>query len=140
MGKKAVVGWREKVDLPEWGIEGILAKVDTGAKTSAIHVEDIRHHGKDRVTFDVVLSRKNNGRRKTVETKIVRETHIRTSTGQGHDRIVVETLMRLGDVEKRIQLSLVSRPRMLCRMLLGRTALQEDFLVDVSLKHTGARP
>jgi hypothetical protein len=137
---KTIVGWREKVALPEWGIEGILAKVDTGARTSAIHVENIRHTGEDTVTFEVVLSRKKQGRRKTVETRIVRETHVRTSTGHGHDRIVVETLMSLGTVEKRIELSLVSRPHMLCRMLVGRAALGEDFLVDVSLVHTATKP
>jgi hypothetical protein len=137
---KVVIGWREKVDLPEWGVKGILAKIDTGARTSAIHVENVRHTDGGKVAFDVVLSRNHPDRVTTIETDIIRETHVRTSTGHGHDRIVVGTVMRIGGVQKRIELTLVSRRHMLCRMLVGRTALEEDFLVDVSLKHTAAKP
>jgi hypothetical protein len=134
--KKTVVGWRERVDLPEWGVKGILAKVDTGARTSAIHVENLRHTSKGHVAFDVVLSRKKDAKTTTVTAKIVRETRIRPSTGHYQERIVVATKMRLGKKTKTIEMTLVSRPHMICRMLIGRSALEGDFLVDVTLRHT----
>lgn len=140
MGGKTIVGWREYVDLPEWGVERVLAKIDTGARTSAMHVENLVHTTEDTVSFEVVKSRKKSAVHQTIEATIVRTTRIRTSTGQDHERYVVETLMRLGQHEKRIQLTLVSRKHMVCRMLLGRTALEDDFLVDVALRHTSARP
>lgn len=137
--KKTVVGWRERVDLPEWGVSGVLAKIDTGARTSAIHVENMQHTTDGRVEFDVVKSRKASAKHVTVEAAVVRSAVVRTSTGHEQERIVVETLMKLGRTEKRIELTLVSRKRMLCRMLLGRSALEGDFLVDVTLRHTGAK-
>jgi hypothetical protein len=136
---KKLIGWREKVDLPEWGVKNVLAKIDTGAKTSAIHVENARHTKPGKVAFDVVRSRKKNAKRTTVEADIVRETRVKSSSGHANERIVVATTMRIGDHEKRIELTLVSRPHMICRMLVGRTALEGDFLVDVSLRHTGAQ-
>jgi hypothetical protein len=139
VGKKAVIGWREMVDLPEWGVTKVLAKVDTGARTSAIHVENVRHTDRGRVAFDVVRSRKKGAKINTVEAVIVRETTVRTSTGHEHERIVVATTMKIGAFEKRIELTLVSRKHMLCRMLVGRSALEDDFLVDVSVRHTGAQ-
>ena len=140
LGGKTIVGWREYVDLPEWGVQGVLAKIDTGARTSAMHVEDLVHTADGRVAFEVVKSRKKSAVHQRVEAAVVRTTSIRNSTGQDHERYVVETLMRLGRHEKRIELTLVSRKHMLCRMLLGRTALEDDFLVDVALRHTSVRP
>ncbi len=140
MRKKAVVGWREKVDLPDWGVTGILAKVDTGARTSAIHVENVKRLGKDKVAFDVVRSRKPTAARITVEAAVVRETRIRSSTGHDQVRLVVATRMRLGKKTKKVELTLVSRKHMICRMLIGRTALEGDFLVDVSVRHATAKP
>ena len=139
-GKKTVVGWRERVDLPEWGVEGILAKVDTGARTSALHVENVRHISEDRVAFEVVRSRKKDAEHKTVEARVVRETRVRNTSGHFQERIVVATTMRLGEKEKRIEMTLVSRSHMICRMLIGRTALEGDFLVDVDLRHTSDKP
>jgi hypothetical protein len=138
--RKTIVGWREMVDLPDWGVAKVLAKIDTGARTSAIHVENVRHTSNGRVAFDVVRSRKKDAKVNTVEAEIVRETTVRTSTGHVHERIVVATTMKIGDFKKRIELTLVSRQHMLCRMLVGRTALEDDFLVDVSVRHTGAQP
>ncbi|HXH60901.1 MAG TPA: RimK/LysX family protein [Fimbriimonadaceae bacterium] len=136
---KTVVGWRETVDLPDWGVKGMIAKVDTGARTSAIHVENVEHVGEDRVSFEVVTSRKPNAERIRVVAPVKRLTSVRSSIGKAQERIVVETTMILGHHERLVELSLVSRKKMLCRMLLGRRALEGDFVVDVSLKHTKRR-
>ena len=129
------IGWLEHIDLPEWGVSGLVAKIDTGAKTSAIHVENIEALNDDEIKFDVVLSRKRPDKTVHVKTNFVRRTIIKSSSGAKQNRYVVETFMRMGDVEKRIQISLVSRKRMMRRMLIGRTALDGTFLVDVSKTH-----
>jgi hypothetical protein len=136
----AVVGWREYVELPDWGVSGVLAKIDTGARTSALHVEDISLVGENRVRFRVVLSLKDDSRRVPVEAEIVRKVSVRSSFGGSQERYVVATRLRLGPVEKPIELGLVCRKRMLCRMLLGRASLEGRFLVDPSRRYTLGRP
>lgn len=135
MRDKVVVGWNEYVELPEWGIRRLGAKVDTGARTSALHVEDIEEIGRGRVRFMVVVHRTKRDRHFPVTTKIVRRGRVRSSNGQYDSRYFVKTLMRLGPVEKQIELSLVDRGKMTHRMLLGRMALKRDFVVDVSRRH-----
>lgn len=128
---KTVIGWSEYLDFPEWGIRGLKAKVDTGARTSALHVEDLEVIGHDRVRFDVIISSRKPFRYRTVECRIVKWGRVRSSTGEYSERCFVSTLVRIGPVEKEIEVSLVSREKMLFRMLLGRKALEHDFLVDV---------
>jgi hypothetical protein len=77
-----------------------------------------------------MLHRRNHNRCITIEADLVRTSTVRPSDGRPQRRPVVETTLRLGPVQRRIQLSLVSRRDMLCRMLLGRTALDGDFTVD----------
>jgi hypothetical protein len=130
-GERLIVGWREHVALPEWGIKAIKAKIDTGARTSAIHVDNIQHLSSGRVRFDVIVGHRGGERECVpVEADLLRMSRIRSSAGREHERPVVKTRVRLGPVEREIELSLVCRHGMLCRMLLGRTALAEDFLVD----------
>jgi len=126
---RPVIGWRESVSLPEWGIKRVTAKIDTGARTSAIHVEGIRKLANNRVRFDVVLSRKKKDNCVPVTTKLVRVTRVRSSTGHRQERYVVSTQIRLGRLRRTIELSLVKRDQLLCRMLLGRNALRE-LLID----------
>jgi len=136
---RRVVGWREYVAFPDWGVTGIVAKIDTGARTSAIHVEQITHLPGDRVRFYLVTSRTKPFRHVPVTADIVRESRVRSSTGHTQERLVVATRIRIGTITKRVELSLVRRDKMLCRMLLGRTAL-DGFLVDVSRKHIHKKP
>jgi hypothetical protein len=133
--KQTIIGWLEHVDLPEWGVTGLVAKIDTGAKTSAIHVENINLLEDETLEFDVVLSRNRPDKSVRVKTPYVRRTIVKSSSGTRQNRFVVETMMVMGHVEKRIQISLVSRKRMMRRMLIGRLALDGTFLVDVSKTH-----
>jgi len=126
-----LIGWTEMVELPEWGVKAIRAKIDTGARTSALHVENIEELPRDHVRFDVVLHRKKRDRVIHVKAKISRRARVRSSSGHSSLRIFVETLLRLGPIEKRVEVSLVDRQRMIHRMLLGRGALSGPFLIDV---------
>jgi len=124
-----IVGWVEYVSLPSWGVARLRAKMDTGAKTSALHVENIVELGHGRVRFDVVLNRRN--RRLThVEARIRRRSRVRSSNGEYSTRIFVSTLVKLGKIVRDVEFSLVDRGRMIHRVLLGRAAL-EGVLVDV---------
>lgn len=133
---KTVIGWTELVDLPLWEINGLDAKIDTGARTSALHVENLRPVGRNRVAFDVIVGRRAKRRSFPVEAPVERWAAVRSSTGEEMDRPFIRTRVRLGMVEKEIEVSLVSRHSMLFRMLIGRKALEDDFLVDVSLRKT----
>lgn len=135
MQSQVTIGWRERVNLPDWGVFGLAAKIDTGARTSAIHVENIEVTGESSIKFDVILSRKQLHRRVTVATDWVRRARIRSSSGEVQERFVVTTRLVMGGIEKQIELSLVSRQKMLCRMLLGRSALGDDFAINAAEKY-----
>lgn len=124
-----VIGYLEAVALPDWGIDSILAKSDTGAKSSAIDVRSIEEMEGDRVRFEVV-ARREPEEHVWVEAPIVRRTSVRSSFGRSKDRLMVRALLRMGNVEKEVELGLVGRKNMRCRMLLGRTTLEDTFLVD----------
>ncbi|MGC4086427.1 MAG: RimK/LysX family protein [Polyangiaceae bacterium] len=128
--ERLVIGLCEFVDIAEWRVRGLRAKVDTGARSSALHVEHLREVGRDRVRFDVRLHRSKTERRVSVEAPIVRRARVRASTGVASTRIFVAVTVRIGPFVERIELGLVDRANMLYRMLLGRTALGSHFLVD----------
>lgn len=130
--EKFVIGWNEMVDLPEWKIFRIKAKVDTGARSSSIHVEDIKRLSGNRVSFFVVLDKHHSIKRKKITGHIARKSHVKPSHGISSKRIFVKTKIRLGPVEREIELNLVDRKNMAFRMLIGRTAFGGHFLVDVS--------
>ena len=124
-----VVGWREMIAFPDWGVKRVRAKIDTGARTSAIHVEEIEELPGDRVRFELVLREKPVRRIQWVEADLVRQSRVKPSHGELQERHVVSARIRIGPVEREIEVGLVSRRHMLCRMLLGRTAM-EGLLVD----------
>lgn len=129
-----VIGWREKIDLPGWGLMRVRAKIDTGARTSAIDVADIEDLGDGRVRFCVVYHHDPERVTRWIYADSVRTSTVKPSHGERQQRHVCETMVCIGKVRKRIEVSLVSRRGMLCRMLLGRTALG-GLLVDASNKY-----
>lgn len=125
-----VIGWSELADLPDWGISRLRAKIDTGARTSALHVEDLVYLTRDRVSFDVRLHRRQPERRVRVVAPVTRRGRVRSSSGHYETRIFVQTRFQIGPVIRPIEISLVDREGMLFRMLIGRIALAGFFLVD----------
>lgn len=128
-----VIGWREWVEFPDWSFQ-MKAKADTGAKSSAIDCAEIVELPDDKVRFTVRLDRKEK-KLVTLEEKIVLRKRVRSSTGHPTNRIFVMTTLRLAGKEKKISVSLVCRKRMIHRLLLGREALGDDFLVNSSVDH-----
>ena len=108
------------------------AKADTGAKSSSLHVEDICEQSGGRLSFVVVLDR-DNARIKVI-AKQSRVARVTSSNGETQLRHFVKTSLRLGPIERQIELNLVDRRLMVHRMLLGRTALS-GLVVDVSKRY-----
>ena len=130
-----VVGFVEHVDLPDWGIVGLRGKIDTGARTSALHVSNIREVAGGRVRFDVRLHRRNVDRTVHVEAKIRRRGRVKPSSGDAQTRIFVVTTLLIGTVEREVEVSLVDREKMIFRMLIGRSALGRGVLVDPNRRY-----
>jgi hypothetical protein len=134
-----IIGFVEHVDLPDWGITRLRAKVDTGARTSALHVSNIREVSGGRVRFDVRLHRQKTDRTVHVETKIRRRGRVKASSGDAQTRIFVTTTLRIGQVEREVEVSLVDRGKMIFRMLIGRSGLGKSILVDPNRRHVVTR-
>jgi hypothetical protein len=131
-----IIGWAEYVSIPDWNVQRLRAKMDTGARSSALHVENLEEIGHGRVRFDVRLHRKDRDRRVSVEAPITRRGRVRPSSGVAEDRIFVTAVIQIGPVKQEIELSLVSREKMIFRMLIGRSALAHAFMVDVSRRYS----
>lgn len=127
-----MIGVAECIDIPAWQVEMLPAKVDTGARTSALHVENLIELGKNRVRFEVPLHAGRPNERVTIEAPIERRALVRSTSGEVRPRLFVSVRVRIGSIERRIELGLVDRRNMQFRMLIGRSALARAFLVDVS--------
>jgi len=140
------LGWKEYVDLPQLDVFGLKAKVDTGARTSALHVESLvvteRHaDGTASIEFEVPLDRKRPERRVRSRALMLTAVTVTDSGGRAELRPVIETELVIGPVSRRVRLTLTDRTGMLFRLLLGRKALEGDFLIDVGKKYlSGRRP
>lgn len=129
-----VVGWRERVDIPGWGLKNVRAKVDTGARTSAIDVATIEELPDGSIRFEVVSRVKPTRKTVWVEAMPVRTSNVKPSHGESQKRYVCLVGVQVGGIKRDIEVSLVCRSGMLCRMLLGRTALH-GVVVDASRKY-----
>lgn len=127
------VGWREWVQLPELGISVIKAKIDTGARTSAIHafrVERFSEAGAPWARLHIHPLQKDSETVVIATAPIVDERAVTDSGGHSEQRIVIRSLLMLGDKTWPIEITVTDRDTMLFRMLLGRTALRRHALVD----------
>ena len=128
-----LVGWREWIKLPDLRVPLIKAKIDTGARSSALHAFDIkliRRRGKDLVRFNVHPFQRDTRTAIVAEAELLEHRMVRSSGGHETLRPVVLTTIELLDQKWVIELTLASRDVMGFRMLLGRQALRRRFLVD----------
>ena len=130
---KSIIGWREWLALPELGIQAIKAKIDTGARTSALHTFGLEPFEKDGVLL-VKFRMHPLQRRKDVEIKcianVIDRRRVTSSDGQSEMRYVITTSIFLGGYSWPVELTLTDRKSMRFRMLLGRAAISDHLMVD----------
>lgn len=129
---KVIIGWREWCGLPDLNLPGVLAKIDTGAKTSALHAFDIRksERGADWLSFHVHPVQRRKKPLIFCEARCVDERSITSSNGNSELRPVIETQLTIGERVFDTQITLTNRDEMGFRMLIGRQTLNKRFMVD----------
>jgi hypothetical protein len=134
-----VLGWKERIDFPDWHLRRVKVKIDTGARTSAVgavYYELLDLPGIGRVA-DLVLApdRKAPDRQVKLRAPVLGTVVVRNSAGQCELRPIVETRVRLGPLTKLIRLTVTNRAQMRFPIILGRLALAGDCVIDVSRKY-----
>lgn len=131
--KRKLIGWREWVSMPDLMIPIIKAKVDTGARTSALHafaLHPFKEDGKEKIRFDIHPEQNNDKEIITCVAEIIDKRMVTDSGGHCEERYVIKTDMLLDNQRYPIEITLTERDTMLFRMLLGRSAVRKHFLVN----------
>jgi ribosomal protein S6--L-glutamate ligase len=130
---KLIVGWQEWCRLPKLHLPAIKAKIDTGAKTSALHAWDVRPVRKKGVLyvhFTVHPIQRDNYLTVNCTAKVVDQRTVMSSGGHKEKRYVIQTQVVVGENSWDIEITLTNRDAMAFRMLLGRDALKGHAIVD----------
>lgn len=128
-----LIGWREWVGLPELGITKIKAKIDTGARTSALHAFALKpffEDNKHKIRFDIHPLQHDNQNVITCVAEVVDKRFVTDSGGHQEERFVIRTPITIAGQTWPIEITLTERENMLFRMLLGRSALRKRFIIN----------
>ena len=137
-----VIGWREWVRLPDLGIDAIKAKIDTGARTSALHTLSLdvaQEAGVKTARFGVHPLQRDTDTVIWCTAPVIDERSVRDSGGHREWRFVIATDIEMGDRRWPIEITLTARDTMLFRMLVGRTAMR-SLRVDPLASFLTGRP
>lgn len=138
-----VIGWREWVAFPDWGLAAVKVKIDTGARTSALHATDVDTFERDGARwarFTVHPWQRSDDDAEVVEAPLIDERVITSSSGTTSTRPVVAVTIDLVGAPHRVELTLTRRDDMGFRMLLGRQAMRGRYLVDPGRSYLAGRP
>ncbi len=144
VGMKPLLGWREWVQLPELDVSFIESKIDTGARSSSLDadpIEEFRRQKQRWIRFSVFAEADLSMLGQIVEARLIGFRDVRSSTGHLTHRPVIHTSVQIGSDQWPIELTLTNRRPMGFRLLLGRSAIEQRFHVDVSRSFlAGVRP
>lgn len=138
-----VIGWREWVGLPDFEIKAIKAKVDTGARSSSLHaygIQQFQRNGVEWVRFQVHPVQRSGDVSVDAEAPVLEHRSVRSSSGKAAIRPVIVTDVELLGLRWPLELTLASRDEMGFRMLLGREAIRDRFVVDAGKSYRGGIP
>ena len=138
-----VIGWREWVGLPDLGIKRIKVKVDTGARSSSLHVFDLKDFERDGqkwVRFKMHPVQRETEKSIEAVAKVLEFRSVRSSSGKASTRPVIVTNINLLGISWPVELTLANRDEMGFRMLLGREAFRGRFVVDAGGSYYGGKP
>lgn len=127
-----IIGACEWVALPDLGISQLRARVDTGAKTCAMHASEIEQVERDGVSlavFHVPIGRHESIRWQRCEARVRRIRRVRNTSGELEERLTIRTPLVIGHSRWAVDITLTNREKMRYRMLLGRTAMENHALV-----------
>ncbi|MGD8992062.1 MAG: RimK/LysX family protein [Desulfobacterales bacterium] len=128
----AIIGWKEWIALPELGIPAVKAKIDTGARTSALHIFNLQEFNTDGqriLRFGIHPLQRRKDIEYFCEAPVLEQRRVKDSGGHFEKRYVIQTTAKLGAVSWPIDITLTNRDPMLFRMLLGRKAVENRFLI-----------
>ena len=131
------------MSLPELGLQWVKAKLDTGARSSAIHaydLEEFKRDGVSWVSFDIHPWQRSDLDSTRVELPVIDRRVVRSSTGHEEERQVVATMLSVVGLDLMAELTLTNRDEMGFRMLVGREAMRGALLVDPGRSYVGPRP
>ncbi len=142
--RRPALGWKEWVSFPGLGIDGIRSKVDTGARTSALHATDLEEEidddGTAVVRFKVPCERRPRRKPVTVTLPVIDRRFVRDSSGREELRPVVVTEVEVCGQRWEIEITLTRRDDMEFNMLLGRRGIRRRFVVDPGRAYLGGDP
>jgi len=134
-----IIGWREWLSIPELGIPRIKAKVDTGARTSCLHTCGLEIYegqgGEERVRFTVHPLQRKPDYAVECDRPLLNQRQVKDSGGHEEVRPFISVPVTLGPLTWEVEFSLTNRDNMKFRMLLGRTAMKDRFLVNPYLSY-----
>ena len=139
---QAIIGWREWVALPDLNLPALKAKVDTGARTSALHaflIEPYEKDGVDMLRFMIHPIQLNDSLEVECHAPVFDFREVTDSGGHREMRYVIQSRLVIGNIEQPVEMTLTNRDTMRFRMLLGRRAMENRFLVDPGASYVNGK-
>ena len=139
---QATIGWREWVALPDLNLPALKAKIDTGARTSALHaflIEPYNKDGVDMLRFMIHPIQLNDSLEVECHAPVFDFREVTDSGGHREMRYVIQSRLVIGNIEQSIEMTLTNRDTMRFRMLLGRRAMANRFVVDPGASYVNGK-
>ncbi len=141
--RRKTIGWREWVQLPEFGVTEIKVKVDTGADSSSLHAFNMERFSRDDgewVRFEIHPRQRSRKPAIVCEALVVKERKVKNPGGRTELRPVIRTSLIVAGREIDAMVNLTTRDQMSFRMLVGRRTIRKHFIVDPGRSYLGGRP